>query len=117
MHFLLKLVAYFYSILHGINAQNIFSFYSAYNVTTDIAQTAYEYILSNTGVVDTCPFTINMVTNANEILSNNIQCQDQAVSSIINSVASWEFQRRSGLSQALLLVFSGPTGQIRLAQQ
>lgn len=36
--------------------------------------------------------------------------QDEAISSIWNAVAAWEFNKRSGLTEPLVLALTGPTG-------
>ena len=36
--------------------------------------------------------------------------QTAAVNAITNSIASWEFKRKMGLSKPLVLAISGPTG-------
>jgi hypothetical protein len=43
-------------------------------------------------------------------LPKAIAGQTAAVNAITNSIASWEFKRKMGLSKPLVLAISGPTG-------
>jgi hypothetical protein len=43
-------------------------------------------------------------------LPNHIKGQELGLNAIINAFSSWEFSRHSGLSEALVISITGPTG-------
>ena len=90
--------------------QAIFSFEGAYGALADTASTTYDWLAKRTGIADVCPFVDSITFSLNESLPINIRGQRGGVDIILNAVAAWEFQRRVGLSEPLVLAIAGSTG-------
>lgn len=88
----------------------MFSFSTTYNITTDILTAAYDWITDSSGITARCTFFSDVLNNIKERMPNYIHCQDQALQSIERAVSAWEYQRRLGRPQPLVLAFTGPTG-------
>ena len=92
------------------SSQDIFTFGGAYGAIADTASTTYDWIAKRTGITDICPFVDSITSALNESLPLTIRGQSGGIDIILNAVASWEFQRRVGLSEPLVLAVAGPTG-------
>ena len=106
IHFFVAVMA----VLPWCQPQAIFSFEGAYGALADTASTTYDWFAKRTGMADVCPFVDSITVSLNESLPINIRGQRGGVDIILNAVAAWEFQRRVGLSEPLVLAIAGSTG-------
>ena len=90
--------------------QDIFTFEGAYGAIADTASTTYDWIAKRTGITEVCPFVDSITLALNKSLPLTIRGQSGGVDIILNAIASWEFQRRVGLSEPLVLAIAGSTG-------
>lgn len=79
-------------------------------ITTDILTTSLNWIGNQAGIIESCPFVTNIMQSLNQTLPNHICSQEAGLSFIYNAVASWEFLKRSGRVEPLVLAFTGSTG-------
>lgn len=89
---------------------NPLSFGGALDVTYNIVSNTFDYIGSYIGISETCPYVSDIMVSIKNNLPMHIKAQKEGIEFIVNAVSSWEFQKRSGLSEPLILAFTGSTG-------
>ena len=92
--------------------QSILSFTGAYDVTSDIASSAWNWFSESSGMTEQCPFKDEMAKSVNETLYKNIRGQSEGINIISNAFSSWEFEKRMGYAGPLVLALTGPTGTL-----
>jgi hypothetical protein len=88
-------------------SQTIFSFSGIFNLTKNIADNAFTITADTLGLLDFCPFVNELSASVSERIPSHIRGQEEALNTIIQAVDSWEFDRRSATSKALVLAFAG----------
>ena len=89
---------------------SLYTFEGAFNIVTDFVGTTLSTITQTAGLSDSCPFRDNMAESVKDLLPQFIRGQNEAIEIIINAVASWEFGKKSGKSDPLVLALTGSTG-------
>jgi len=85
------------------------SFYSLAGFL-NYASSSIDYLSQSVGLVEMCPFREDMSKYLKEHLPLQIQGQDEGLEIITNAIAGWDFKRKSGSSQPLVLAVTGSTG-------
>lgn len=78
--------------------------------TKDLVSSTVTWLSSNIGLSENCPFSEDITESLPKILPLHIRGQDASLEIIYNAMASWEFQRRTGMTEPLVLALTGPTG-------
>lgn len=71
---------------------------------------SFDSLLQTVGLGEKCSWRENMLESVASALPMNIRGQDEGVKSIINAIAGWEMQKKSGLSRPLVMAITGSTG-------
>lgn len=96
-----------FSIIVQLSSQQFASYFEGtYRYAADTANSLGRTI----GIYEYCPFVDNIMEALNETLPRVILGQQGGIESIVNAIAAWEFQKRAGLSEPLVLAITGPTG-------
>ncbi len=77
---------------------------------SSLVSTSMETLLQSVGLGESCPWNDNMMKSVAEVLPKNVRGQDEGVSSIVNAIAGWEMQKKSGQSRPLVMAITGSTG-------
>lgn len=81
-----------------------------FRIAMDVFDTTLSWASKSFGVMDLCPYVDDPVTSLAEHLPGAISGQDQGVEMILDTFSSWEFSRKAGYQQPLVLAITGPTG-------
>eukprot|EP00611_Tribonema_gayanum_P029080 TRINITY_DN7680_c0_g2_i7.p1 TRINITY_DN7680_c0_g2~~TRINITY_DN7680_c0_g2_i7.p1 ORF type:complete len:599 (+),score=251.38 TRINITY_DN7680_c0_g2_i7:1695-3491(+) len=73
--------------------------------TAGVFQDAYDY-----GFGEACPYAEDAPAAVRKVLTAKIKGQSLAVDQIVKAFESWQFQRKAGLRQPLVLALTGQTG-------
>ena len=76
----------------------------------DIVDTTFSWASKSFGMIEQCPYVDDPVASLMLHLPASISGQDQGVEMIIDTFSSWEFSRKAGYQQPLVLAITGPTG-------
>lgn len=90
--------------------KNPLSFGGALDVTYNLVSNTFDYLGSYIGISETCPYVSDIMLGIKNNLPIHIKAQKEGIEFIVNAFSSWEFQKRSGLSEPLILAFTGSTG-------
>ena len=90
---------------------SLYTFAGAYNIVAGLVETTISSISHTAGLSDSCPFREgDLAQSVKDVLPQYIRGQHEAVDIIVNAVASWEFGKKSGKSDPLVLALTGSTG-------
>jgi hypothetical protein len=79
-------------------------------VAMDIFGSTLSWASKSLGVAEQCPYVDDPVAALSQRLPAFISGQDLGVQMILDTFSSWEFSRKAGYQQPLVLAITGPTG-------
>lgn len=81
-----------------------------FQVAVDVVGGAWSWAAKAVGIMEKCPFVDDPIEALNTRLPAAISGQDQGLTLILDVFSAWEFARKGGLQQPLVLAITGPTG-------
>ena len=94
----------------AVNPATLYSFEGAVNIFSEYLEYTLSTLTETAGLSEMCPFREGIAQSVKEILPQYIRGQDEGIEIVVNAVASWEFGRKSGKSDPLVLALTGSTG-------
>ena len=91
-------------------SQSPYSLEGALSIFSEFVDTTLSTLSQSAGLSEICPYRDNVAKSAESQLPQYIRGQDEALKIIVNAVSAWEFGKRSGKSDALVLALTGSTG-------
>lgn len=79
-------------------------------IAMDVFDTTLSWASKSFGITEQCPYVDDPVASLTQRLPTLISGQDQGVEMILDTFSSWEFSRKAGYQQPLVLAITGPTG-------
>lgn len=79
-------------------------------IAVDVFGSGWSWASQTLGVAPRCPYVDDPIAALSERLPAAISGQDQGVAMILDVFSSWEFSRKAGYQQPLVLAVTGPTG-------
>ena len=92
------------------STQSPYSLEGALNIFSEFVDTTLSTLSQSAGLSEICPYRDNVAKSVESLLPQYIRGQDEALRIIVNAVSAWEFGKRSGKSDALVLALTGSTG-------
>lgn len=81
-----------------------------FRIAVDVLGDAMSWATKSFGISEQCPYVDDPIASLNELLPASISGQDQGIDMIVDVFSSWEFSRKAGYNQPLVLAVTGPTG-------
>lgn len=115
---IILLVSELHDYLCNINISyaNFLPYYSCrsaagtFKVMQDVFGSTLTWATQSFGITEQCPYVDDPVLSLAHHLPASISGQDQGVEMILDTFSSWEFSRKAGYQQPLVLAITGPTG-------
>lgn len=86
------------------------SAWGTFKVTMDIIDGTVSWASKTIGFSESCSYVDDPVTSLSDHLPQQIRGQSPGLQMILDAFSSWEFGRKAGLQQPLVLAVTGPTG-------
>ena len=81
-----------------------------FRIAMDVFDSTLSWASKSFGLAEQCPYVDDPISALAERLPASISGQEQGVGLILDTFSSWEFSRKAGYQQALVLAVTGPTG-------
>mmetsp|Transcript_25103 Transcript_25103/g.46925 ORF Transcript_25103/g.46925 Transcript_25103/m.46925 type:complete len:501 (-) Transcript_25103:106-1608(-) len=81
-----------------------------FQIAVDVLGDTWSWAAKSLHMMEQCPFVDDPIAALNAHLPATISGQDQGLTMILDVFSAWEFSRKAGLQQPLVLAITGPTG-------
>lgn len=81
-----------------------------FQIALDVFENTFSWAAKSIGFTEVCPYVDDPIASLRNILPAHISGQDLGIEMILDSFSAWEFSRKGGYQQPLVLAITGPTG-------